>query len=272
MKLNVDFKELTSAFKVDFEENNAAFDFKLDQITAATAERLKHAGALAVVSQSEALKGELSGEVVAASDISPVEHNVGVKVSGVADLTAVKVKRQGKNLCELGTKSFTREGYYALERPLKAGVTYTFSAYVESTDTDSEFSSVRFYDSSGTYISGHWIERKNAAYKVDFTPSRDVKNIYLYASTASDVSVGDTATFANILIALKGNDTEYEPFIEPLTYPVNADGTVEGVTSLFPNMTLLTNTSGAVITADYIKDIDKAFAAQTLALAMTGGE
>ena len=417
MKFNVDFKELTSTFNVDFEENNAAFDFKLDQITAATAEHLKHAGALAVVSESEALKGEVSGEVVAASDISPVEHNVGVKVKSknlwnheydkkdlsnctawaetvwdneavkkafkpnttykikytatclktvenasknsnllgfalydgknmyplgysiannnnvmiavagesttieetcttptnldgfkliaytqvytsdwiygtfrfdnimleegttataytpyVEDLTAVSVKKFGKNLCELGTVTVTQtRNYFDLQYPLKAGITYRISTYIESTDTDNlEYSAVGFYDKVDMVCGNQWINRKGSP--AEFTPSRDVTRLFLYPSISYSSSAGDTATFSNIMIVPKGVDYTYEPFIEPVTYPVNADGTVEGVTSLSPNMTLLTDTSGAVITANYIKDIDKAFAAQTIAIAMSGGE
>ena len=39
----------------------------------------------------------VSGEAIAITDISPVEHNMAVKVSGVEDLGSVKVYEQGKN-------------------------------------------------------------------------------------------------------------------------------------------------------------------------------
>lgn len=53
--------------------------------------------------------------------------------------------------------------------------------------------------------------------------------------------------------------TEYEPYVEPIEYSVNADGTVEGVKSLYPSTTLTTDTVGALIEVDYNRDINKAF-------------
>lgn len=41
----------------------------------------------------------------------------------------------------------------------------------------------------------------------------------------------------------------YEPYIEPITYPVNEDGTVEGVTSIYPTTTLMSDTAGVLIEA-----------------------
>lgn len=66
--------------------------------------------------------------------------------------------------------------------------------------------------------------------------------------------------------------TEYEPYIEPTTYTANADGTVEGVTSISPNMTLLTNNSDVVINANYLRDIDTYINNLIANVALTGGE
>jgi hypothetical protein len=51
----------------------------------------------------------------------------------------------------------------------------------------------------------------------------------------------------------------YEPYIEPTEYTPDADGVVQGVTSLYPSTTLMTDTSGAMIDVTYNKDINKAF-------------
>jgi hypothetical protein len=42
--------------------------------------------------------------------------------------------------------------------------------------------------------------------------------------------------------------------VEPIMYDVQADGTVEGVKSLYPNTTLYTDTNGAVIDCTYYQD------------------
>jgi hypothetical protein len=66
----------------------------------------------------------------------------------------------------------------------------------------------------------------------------------------------DTTEIENLKlqVELGTTPTEYEPYIEPTVYDVNADGTVEGVTSLYPSTTLYTDTQGAVIDCTYYQD------------------
>ncbi|MEE0899240.1 MAG: hypothetical protein U0L88_16655 [Acutalibacteraceae bacterium] len=51
--------------------------------------------------------------------------------------------------------------------------------------------------------------------------------------------------------------TEYEPYAEIKSYPVNSDGTVDGVKGIYPTTVLFTNSEGATIEAEYNKDINK---------------
>lgn len=188
----------------------------------------------------------------------------------VEDLTAVSVKKYGKNLCEIKESSFTQSKYYDLQHPLRAGIEYTLSAFVESNGTDSTYSSVGFYNGSDTAGASKWILRGNRD-SFNFIPTKDVTRLFLYAETYWANSAGDTATFKDILITPKGNDTKYEPFIEPTTYTPNENGIVEGVTSLSPNMTLTIDTSGVIIDAEYNRDINKAFAELQNAIINLGG-
>ena len=48
--------------------------------------------------------------------------------------------------------------------------------------------------------------------------------------------------------------TDYKPYIQPQTVTANADGTVEGLTSLSPNITVTTDTDGVVIDMTYNAD------------------
>jgi hypothetical protein len=66
------------------------------------------------------------------------------------------------------------------------------------------------------------------------------------------------------------NATEYEPY-EPTTYPISADGTVEGIQSLHPTTTLIADTEGIVLDVEYNRDINKAFAELQNALISLGG-
>ena len=52
---------------------------------------------------SNALKGTAVGDAVRIDDISPIAHEMAVKVSGVNDVSVIKVQRYGKNLFENDT-------------------------------------------------------------------------------------------------------------------------------------------------------------------------
>ena len=80
-----------------------------------------------------------------------------------------------------------------------------------------------------------------------------------------------TYTSSQIWITLGTTKLPYEPYIEPTIYTANADGIVEGVRSIYPTMVLSAD-ANVVISAEYIKDIDKAFNELTTAVALSGGE
>jgi hypothetical protein len=66
---------------------------------------------------------------------------------------------------------------------------------------------------------------------------------------------GDVTPFITYVrdpqIELGSTATAYEPHVEPVTYTSTADGTVPGVTSLSPSMTLMSNSSGVIINCKY---------------------
>ena len=70
-------------------------------------------------------------------------------------------------------------------------------------------------------------------------------------------------TFSNFQLELGSTATEYEPYKTPTEHTPAADGTVSGVTSLYPSTTLITNNPGAILDVEYSRDINKAFAALT---------
>lgn len=76
----------------------------------------------------------------------------------------------------------------------------------------------------------------------------------------------------SIQIELGSKATAYEPYITPTEYIPTVDGTVNGVTSLYPNTTLMTDTDGVMIDCEYYKDIDKTFNELTTSVALSGGD
>lgn len=67
------------------------------------------------------------------------------------------------------------------------------------------------------------------------------------------------------------NNPAYEPYKTPTEYAPAADGTVSGVKSLYPTTTLITDTEGVIIEAEYNRDINKAFAEMQQAILSLGG-
>jgi hypothetical protein len=81
-----------------------------------------------------------------------------------------------------------------------------------------------------------------------------------YVGIAWYGSVKYSIKITELQIELGLNATEYEPYIQPQTVIANADGTVDAITSVSPNITIVTDTDGAIINCEYNRDINKAFA------------
>ncbi len=77
----------------------------------------------------------------------------------------------------------------------------------------------------------------------------------------------------NIQIELGTEATDYENFSGKVEYTPAEDGTVEGVKSLYPTTTLIPDTEGLILEADYNRDINKAFAElQQAIISLSGAE
>ena len=88
------------------------------------------------------------------------------------------------------------------------------------------------------------------------------------------IKVSKGTTVNNVIVKPMislSSDSEYEPYKEPITYTPNTDGTVEGITSLYPVTTLLTDTAGVIVDCEYNRDLNKAFEELTNAIISLGG-
>lgn len=80
--------------------------------------------------------------------------------------------------------------------------------------------------------------------------------ITFYMGWKSENPAGSTFEFKDIRVQM-GDEV-----IPPVIYTPNADGTVDGVTSLFPVTELVTDTEGIVLDVEYNRDLNKAFEKQ----------
>lgn len=174
----------------------------------------------------------------------------------VPDISAVKVKKYGKNLYSHdSTLTHTKNTTMSVE--VSEGKTYTASAILATEE--------------GLTGRIRWRYTLNGAdaYTQDgiFTYSGKSSSTLTVPSGATNVSVlfqvgGGTGerTWTNIQVEVGDTATEYEPYVEPVEYSVSEDGTVEGMTSIYPTTTLITDTEGAVIDCKYNRDANKVIA------------
>lgn len=246
---------------------------------------------------SNALKGSKSGGAFLIDDVSPVTREMGVKVSSdtIEDLTAVKVRKQGKNLIPfpyrdltLGTSTYNGIDFTVYEDGsilingtatksttkylynnatdllgLKSGITISGSKNAsDDTQQGNVYFLCNYYNSTGTMTQGVVASTTPSGTK---TITDEWKGLGIY------INIPNGKTLSNLLIKpqleIGATATEYEPYITPTEYIPTADGTVNGVTSLYPNTTLTTDTEGVIINCNYNRDINKAFAALEAAIA-----
>ena len=199
--------------------------------------------------QTDALQDTASGSTILIDDISPVTHEMSVKISSdtVTDLTAVKVTRYGKNLIQTniievtsptGVDDLIWQGHISVSGKLSFSLDnseYTPNPnYVGAANFKFVFGdgTVKYLQADGQHI---YIK----------TPS-PLKKIYFLNWGRG------TGVIKNIQLEIGSSETDYEPYVEPTEYTPNADGIVNGVTSIYPNTTLMTDTDGVIIDCEYL--------------------
>jgi hypothetical protein len=238
----------------------------------------------------------LSGEAIGIKDISPIEHNMTIKVSGIEDISTVKLYKQGKNWFNekaitkktektievdgvsydvydvngyTGDYLYTTNSSFQFDVYMKKGKDYTVSLiWMGSSDEKNQAGSLYmpFKDVKGGNQCFDNMGAGNAvlnAFGVSGISKTPLTKITFRISPTEDIVKGALCYYSygvkgyvlkDSIQIEEGTSTEYEPYIEPTIYDVQADGIVEGVTSLYPNTTLYTDTQGAVIDCTYYQD------------------
>jgi hypothetical protein len=188
------------------------------------------------------------------------------------DYSTVTLKKYGKNLVDYRTAYPRMSGntitfdegidglywngtyYFVIPVSVPAGTTIRFSCNMESVDPSYDSRYNRWdivYTDGTTQFVGDELNGEGF-----FTLKKDLAYIRPHKSNLDD---RNQVKVTNIQLEIGTTATEYEPYKEE-AYTPNADGTVDGVTSLYPITTIMTDTAGVTITAEYNRDINKAFA------------
>lgn len=246
--------------------------------------KVYHAGQLNVLANAESLNGSLSGEAVSANDVIDIEHNIPCQLTSdtVTDFSSVNVSRYGKNLLnqELLLKYFTKQddGSYSANSVITTAdihrinvnlppAVYTISVTC-NTPEGADYRPIvyyadgttksKWYDNPGEWMNMTFTTDGNAIAQVGFTYSSTLKQACL--------------KFRDFQIELGSTQTAFEEYKGEQTTTATADGTVEGITSIAPSMTVLTDTEGVVINANYYKDPDIVISNLAQSVALSGGE
>ena len=193
------------------------------------------------------------------------------------DITAATVARYGKNLLDLSRATFTsaayneavngvtckiNNGYYSGVR-----VDYLNSFLLANKGKSLTFSIAQGIEGAlislviyGTRTSGKTNQEGSATgeREISFAISEEFTAI-----TGLEVRVNryttaftDTETvIRNMQVEVSEAATDFEAYKEAAVYTPDASGTVEGVTSITPTITLLTDTENTVIECEYARDV-----------------
>lgn len=197
------------------------------------------------------------------------------------DVSTTTLKAQGKNLFNNDTnllkkvvyydandEEFERIGYDPLELPIG---TYTFTLIDDVVFTK--------------YIFGYIVDENNkiirSCHLLNNTNNQTPKTITVNEGERVLIINGHAGLqmeerkeeFGAVRIQLEVGEsaTSFEEYKEPTSYTPNADGTVEGVKSIYPSTTLATDTSGVLIECEYNKDTNKVIENLVNAIISLGG-
>lgn len=224
---------------------------------------------------AESKKATVSGGVAKVDNVSSYGHSLGVKLSSdtITDFSGIEVSRFGKNLLPYpyyrttrtengitftdnkdgsitlnGTCTLTsnvsdylliyqsnpiRPGTYILSGCPKGGQPYTYRLFLHIIRADGSPSYVSVYDNGVPFEINEGDRINTLSIRIGYQLGK-VENLTFYPQ----LEAGTTAT-------------EYEPYKAPQTATANADGTVNGLTSLSPNITLIPDNADVSVECTY---------------------
>ena len=237
----------------------------------AVAEALKAERTYANNSFSGALRGSASGEAVRLTDVSPIEHEIKIKLtaeSNHSDFSGVTLKRYGKNLLPYPYKNTNIDyTFNGINYKVKSDGTVVLNG---TANEQSYFILAGLVLNKGVYyLSGCpsggqgstysiYFQYDNFSYyKADYGSGVKI-DINEKKNCAVAINIGKNNLIFKPMLEVGSKLTDFEERRTAVAYTPAVDGTVTGVTSISPDMTFLSDTDGIIINAEYNKDLNKA--------------
>ena len=239
------------------------------------------------------MRSSKSGSEILLSDVSPVTHDMAVKVSSKNLINNISAKY------DCGVDLTNHENYWALNGTCTTSSNFNFEQnnLYPGTYTLSTLNSINIESNTQALIQlvltpvnggntlyinlkNNYVLNKSQTFKIikEYKCTLQIRiqkgitydNYFLYPQLERGTAATDYVPNISDLTAvklLKANslgETEAE-------YTPNVDGTVEGVSSLYPNTILMTDTDGVIIDCEYNRDLNKALAELKAAIISLGG-
>ena len=236
---------------------------------------------------ANALKGNASGSAISVNDVSIVEHSLGVRVASKNLLAIDAIIPQNNVYISNGIISQIDSD--TNNSPTVKLLSYNNNDFVNAIkNTPVQLGIISFvFTKDNTF--NRLVFGLNGSV-IDTTVSIDLSTFqdgdYVIQSNFTNITQG-SVSWQDMQVEVGTTATAYTPYVPDLTavkviksnasgeavaeYTPNADGTVDGVTSLYPNTTLMTDTEGVLIDCEYNRDINKAFAELQQAIISLGG-
>ena len=200
----------------------------------------------------------VSGSYLTIDGVSELPHEVKCKVSGVDNPQSVTVTRCGANLWE-GADVYTITGTGAnqslriIDELIKTTQTFSCVVALEDVEYSATGNLVFFYatyaDGTGASLSIVTTSTTSGAVSAQFTASEE-NPIVKMQMNAHGRFTGGTITLSDIMLNRGTTALPYEPYNEQTLTP-STDGTVEGMTSTYPQMSIFTDNVDAMLDVTY---------------------
>lgn len=183
----------------------------------------------------------------------------------ITDFSGVTLKRCGRNLVDISDgNSAASESTVDITESWPRGINIVGSAYLErSVNQPCRLRIGYVVDGKTNYLFGEMIYSSGIGTVKGTIPISATQVNLTFQELIN--SEGDIY-WKNVQLEIGDSATDYRAF-QQQNYIANADGTVSGVTSISDDTTLMTDTEGVIIEAEYNRDINKAFAALEAAIA-----
>ena len=182
------------------------------------------------------------------------------------DPSTATITRCGKNVFATNEATVAAASQWATANIGKVKIApgnYVASCYFNQVGTDKSQVqlSARSYKDYLVILDSAFSDETTGKLVLPFTVSEEDEGfqIYLYSNATAN-ALSTECVFTNIMVEAGDTATNFEEYKGGETYTPNADGTVEGITSLSPSMTLLTDTANTVINCEYNRDINAVIA------------